>query len=345
MIGYATDQHTATVTMSLFSFIRRKSHTTTPQEAPDTPALDKKLEKTRSTFTRRILNFLRGSGPLDQQLLDDLEDQLLTADVGVEATQHIVGALSAQLSKSPGASTDAVIDALKSILVALLQPCAHPLEIDTQAPPFVILVIGVNGAGKTTTIGKLASQLQAGGLSVMLAAGDTFRAAAIEQLQTWGERNNVPVVAQQQGADSASVIFDALQSAQARNIDVLIADTAGRLHTQAGLMDELVKVKRVLGKLDAGAPHETLLVLDGGTGQNALRQAEAFSAAMNVTGLVITKLDGTARGGALFSLAKTLSLPVRFIGVGEKIDDLRVFDPVDYVDALIGEPTTGARSQ
>lgn len=332
--------------MSLFSFIRKKSQAAEPQDSPvpDSSTLDKKLQKPRSTFTHRILNFLHGPGKFDQQRLEDLEDQLLSADIGIDATAHIIDALRAQAGKLTDTSGDAVIKALKAILAALLQPCAVPLQIDTQQSPFVILVIGVNGVGKTTTIAKLANQLQAGGLSVMLGAGDTFRAAAIEQLQTWGERNGVPVIAQQQGADSASVIFDALQSAKARNIDVLIADTAGRLHTQAGLMDELVKVKRVLGKLDPNAPHEVLLVLDGGTGQNVVRQAEEFSRAMQVTGLVITKLDGTAKGGALFSLAKKLPIPVRFIGVGETIEDLRVFDPGDYVDALLGDSSTDSHA-
>ena len=332
--------------MGLFSFIRRKK---SPTDAPEataetTPALEKKLERTRSTFTQRIVNFLRGAGPVDDELLEELEDQLLTADVGVDATRHIVDKLRSRAGKLKDAGSDAVIDELKAILVEMLDECAVPLEIDTDKKPFVLLVVGVNGAGKTTTIGKLASKLQAGGLSVMLAAGDTFRAAAIEQLQTWGERNNVPVIAQQQGADSASVIFDAVQSAKSRGIDVIIADTAGRLHTQAGLMDELSKVRRVIGKFDAEAPHETLLVLDGGTGQNALRQAEEFNQAMAVSGLVITKLDGTAKGGVLFSLAQQQSIPVRFIGVGESVDDLRVFDPVEYVDALLGHSTLDNRS-
>jgi len=211
----------------------------------------------------------------------------------------------------------------------------QPLEIPDSDTPFVILVVGVNGAGKTTTIGKLARQLQNGGKSVMLAAGDTFRAAAIEQLQTWGERNQVPVVAQAMGSDSASVIFDALQSAKARGIDVLIADTAGRLHTQANLMEELRKVKRVIGKLDESAPHETLIVLDGGTGQNALNQATEFHAAMDLTGLVITKLDGTAKGGVVFAIAEKMGLPIRFIGVGEKVADLEVFEATRFVDALV----------
>ncbi len=218
---------------------------------------------------------------------------------------------------------------------AVLEPCSQPLEIDSQRQPFVILVIGINGAGKTTTIGKLAKNFQQGGYSVMLAAGDTFRAAAVEQLKVWGERNDIPVIAQGSGADSASVIYDALQAAKARGVDILLADTAGRLHTQDNLMEELKKVKRVMGKLDESAPHETLLVLDGGTGQNALRQAESFHESIGVTGLAITKLDGTAKGGVLFAMAKKLGLPIRYIGVGEGIEDLRVFDAHEFVQALL----------
>lgn len=331
--------------MSLFSFARKQKPAPEREVSQsDAPALDEKLHKTRSTFTRRILNFLRAAGPIDDQLLEELEEQLLSADVGVEASQHIIGELSKRISKRGGPPADSVIATLKEILIDLLAPCEAALQIDPQCSPFVILVIGVNGAGKTTTIGKLTDKLQAGGLSVMLAAGDTYRAAATEQLQVWGERNGVPVIAQQQGADSASVIYDAVQSARSRNIDVVIADTAGRLHTQVGLMDELAKVKRVLGKFDARAPHETLLVLDGGTGQNALRQAQEFDRIMHVSGLVITKLDGTAKGGVLFSLAAKMSIPVRFIGVGEKVDDLRVFDPRAYVDALLDDSATGVES-
>ncbi len=327
--------------MSLFSFARKIKP---PREREAAlPTLDEKLHKTRSAFTHRILNFLRSAGPIDDRLLEELEEQLLSADVGVEATRYIVDELSGRISKGGDSSADSVISTLKEILVKLLAPTDAELQIDTQCRPFVILVIGVNGAGKTTTIGKLASKLQAGGLTVMLAAGDTYRAAAIEQLQTWGERNGVPVVSQQQGADSASVIFDAVQSARSRKIDVIIADTAGRLHTQAGLMDELVKVKRVIGKIDGTAPHETLLVLDGSTGQNALRQAQEFDRAMDVSGLVITKLDGTAKGGVLFSLAVKLSIPVRFIGVGEKVDDLRVFEPGAYVEALLDDSAVDTR--
>jgi fused signal recognition particle receptor len=220
-------------------------------------------------------------------------------------------------------------------MAGLLAPCSRPLVVDSTKRPFVILVVGINGAGKTTTIGKLAKRLQAQGRSVMLAAGDTFRAAAVEQLQVWGERNEIPVVAQASGADSASVIYDALQSAQARSVDVLIADTAGRLHTQTNLMEELKKVKRVIAKLDPEAPHETLLVVDGGTGQNALNQAREFDQALGLDGLVVTKLDGTAKGGIVFAIANRLGTPIRFIGVGEGIDDLRPFDAEEFVTALL----------
>jgi len=235
---------------------------------------------------------------------------------------------------------------LREEMAALLNTVEQPLEIPKKESPFVILMVGVNGVGKTTTIGKLASKLQAEGRSVMLAAGDTFRAAAVEQLQVWGERNNVPVVAQHTGADSASVIYDALESAKARNIDVLIADTAGRLHTRGNLMEELVKVKRVMAKLDSDAPHEVMLVLDAGTGQNAINQAEQFNQSVSLTGLTLTKLDGTAKGGVIFSIAKNLNIPVRFIGVGEGIDDLRPFNSQQFIEALFeqdevsDEPTT-----
>ena len=239
------------------------------------------------------------------------------------------------MDKREFADAPSLLAALRGELIALLTPVAQPLPIDTAQKPFVILMVGVNGVGKTTTIGKLARRLQADGHTVMLAAGDTFRAAAVEQLRTWGERNDVPVLAQGSGADSASVIFDALQSARSRGIDVLIADTAGRLHTQGGLMDELAKIRRVLGKLDTSAPHEALLVIDGTTGQNAISQVRLFRQAIGVTGLVVTKLDGTAKGGVVFALAKEFGLPIRFVGLGESIEDLREFDPAAFVDALL----------
>lgn len=328
--------------MGIFSFLKRQRDTR--QEEPDAePSLDKKLKRTRGTFKENLLGFLRGKKPIDPELMEELENQLIMADVGVDATGSIMAALEEKVSTLDMKDSEALQAELKSELTRLLEPVEQPLVIPEQDTPFVILVIGVNGSGKTTTIGKLAKQLQLGGKSVMLAAGDTFRAAAIEQLQTWGERNDVPVIAQKTGSDSASVIFDALASATAKNIDVLIADTAGRLHTQAGLMDELKKVKRVLGKIDDTAPHETLIVLDGGTGQNALSQAREFHAAMDLTGLVITKLDGTAKGGIVFAIANTLGIPIRFIGVGEQVDDLEVFEAARFVSALtdMGENETG----
>ena len=272
---------------------------------------------------------------LDDDLLDDIETALISADVGVPATTALIEQLRRRMKAREFADTRALLAALRIELLAMLAPISKPLIIDPALKPFVILTVGVNGVGKTTTIGKLARRFQEDGYSLMLAAGDTFRAAAVEQLQIWGERNNVVVIAQGQNADAASVTFDALQSAKARDIDVLIADTAGRLHTQAGLMAELGKIRRVLGKLDPAAPHEVLMVIDGTTGQNAINQLRAFHQAVNVTGLVVTKLDGTAKGGVLFALARELAIPIRFIGLGEKPEDLRVFDPEAFVDALL----------
>ncbi len=300
--------------------------------AEEVDKLDAKLAKTRKRFTSGLLDFLRGN-KLDESLLEDLEAQLVMSDVSVNTASGIVESV-----RNSATSNNIDLQAvLREQLNNLLLPCQQPLEIPDSDTPFVLLVVGVNGAGKTTTIGKIARQLQNGGKTVMLAAGDTFRAAAVEQLKTWGERNNIPVVAQDSGADSASVIFDALQSAKAKGVDVLIADTAGRLHTQSGLMDELGKVSRVMKKIDESAPHETLLVLDGTTGQNALNQAREFGKSVDVSGLVVTKLDGTAKGGVLFTLADELQLPIRFIGVGEGIYDLRVFEAPDFVDALLGD--------
>ena len=278
-----------------------------------------------------------GRKEIDAELLDELETILLQADVGVEATMDIVGKLTERVSRKDLQDGDALFAALKEELQQLLAPCEQALSVPAERP-FVILMVGVNGAGKTTTIGKLARRFQADGMSVMLAAGDTFRAAAVEQLQAWGERNEVPVVAQQTGSDSASVIFDALQAAQARNVDVLIADTAGRLHNKDNLMEELRKVVRVMGKLDASAPHEVMLVLDAGMGQNALAQAEHFREAVGVSGIALTKLDGTARGGVIFAIARKLGLPIRFIGIGESADDLRPFQAREFVDALFADP-------
>ncbi|MEE9320836.1 MAG: signal recognition particle-docking protein FtsY [Granulosicoccus sp.] len=323
-----------TAFMGIFSFLKRQkaSRGTQPLNQPE---LDSKLGRTRSRFRDNLLDFMLGNKPINADLLEELESQLIMADVGIDATARVMSALNNKVSRSEVGDSEALRGALREELVNILRPVEQPLEIPDGAGPFVILVVGVNGSGKTTTIGKLARQLKDGGKSVMLAAGDTFRAAAVEQLKTWGERNGVPVVSQGSGADSASVIFDALQSAQARGIDVLIADTAGRLHTQTGLMQELEKIKRVLSKLDTTAPQETLIVLDGGTGQNALSQAMKFHESMGLSGMVITKLDGTAKGGVVFSIAESMGLPIRFIGVGEQVADLEVFEAERYVDALI----------
>jgi fused signal recognition particle receptor len=291
------------------------------------------LSRTRSNLADGLNALFAGRKSIDAELMDDIETQLLTADVGIEATDHVIGALSARLKRKQLKDPEALMAALQEELRDLLTPCSAPLQVGT-ARPWVILIVGVNGVGKTTTIGKLAKRLQAEGKKVMLAAGDTFRAAAVEQLQIWGERNQVPVIAQAPGADSASVIFDAYQAAKARGIDVLIADTAGRLHNKSNLMQELEKIARVLRKQDDNLPHETMLVLDATTGQNALSQARAFNEIVHLTGLTLTKLDGTAKGGMVFAIAKELALPIRFIGVGEQADDLRPFDADDFVRAL-----------
>jgi fused signal recognition particle receptor len=295
------------------------------------------LSKTSASLGEGMASLFLGKKLIDDELLEELETRLLTADVGVEATGVIIQSLTQKVARKQLADSDALYASLQAELAALLQPVEQPLVIDTSRRPFVILVVGVNGAGKTTTIGKLAKKLQLEGKKVMLAAGDTFRAAAVEQLQVWGERNQIPVIAQHTGADSASVIFDAVQAAKARGIDVLIADTAGRLHTKDNLMEELKKVRRVIGKLDADAPHEVLLVLDAGTGQNAINQAKQFNQTVQLTGLALTKLDGTAKGGVIFALAKQFGLPIRYIGVGEGIDDLRTFEAQPFVQALFAE--------
>jgi fused signal recognition particle receptor len=287
-----------------------------------------------SGFARNLGSLFVRHPRLDDELLDELETTLITADVGLAATNELVENLRRRMHKREFADADALLDALRAELVALLQPVARPLDVGGHKP-FVLLVVGVNGVGKTTTIGKLARRYRNERRNVMLAAGDTFRAAAVAQLQEWGARNAVPVVAQGQGADSASVVFDALQTAQARGMDVLVADTAGRLHTQAGLMNELAKVKRVLGKLDESAPHEVLMVIDGTTGQNAISQVRQFRDATGVTGLVVTKLDGTAKGGVVFALAREFGLPIRYVGLGEGAQDLRVFDANAFVDGLL----------
>ncbi len=293
------------------------------------------LSKTRSGFSDGVANLLLGKKEIDDDLLEDLETQLVMADVGVEATREIMAKLTERVGRKELTDSDALFEALIKELQDVLAPCEQPLVIDSaNNKPYVILMVGINGVGKTTTIGKLAKQFQAKGKSVMLAAGDTFRAAAVEQLQVWGERNDVPVVAQHTGADSASVLYDALEAATARGTDILIADTAGRLHTKDNLMGELEKVVRVMKKIDPEAPHEVMLVLDAGTGQNAINQAVQFQKSVGVTGLTLTKLDGTAKGGVIFALAKQLSLPVRFIGIGEGINDLRPFDANDFTRAL-----------
>ncbi len=288
-----------------------------------------------STFARSFGGLFSRNPKLDDDLLDEIETALITADVGMPATTALVEDLRKRMKSREFADANALLAALRADLIAMLQPVAKPLVIDTNAKPFVILTVGVNGVGKTTTIGKLAKRFKDQGHSLMLAAGDTFRAAAVAQLQIWGERNGVAVVAQGQNADAASVAFDALQAGKARGTSVLIADTAGRLHTQTGLMNELSKIRRVLGKIDDTAPHEVLMVIDGTTGQNALSQLRQFHAAAGVTGLVVTKLDGTAKGGVVFALAREFGIPIRFAGIGERPEDLRVFDAEAFVDALL----------
>ncbi|MEK0361298.1 signal recognition particle-docking protein FtsY [Pseudomonas sp. CBC3] len=300
------------------------------------------LSKTSASIGEGMASLFLGKKAIDDDLLDELETRLLTADVGVEATTAIMQNLSRRVSRKELADSGALYKALQEELAGLLKPVEQPLRIEPGKQPFVILVVGVNGVGKTTTIGKLAKKLQLEGKKVMLAAGDTFRAAAVEQLQVWGERNNIAVIAQHTGADSASVIFDAVQAAKARGVDVLIADTAGRLHTKDNLMEELKKVRRVMGKLDETAPHEVLLVLDAGTGQNAINQTKQFNQAVELTGLVLTKLDGTAKGGVIFALAKQFGTPIRYIGVGEGIDDLRAFEADAFVSALFAEKGASA---
>lgn len=292
------------------------------------------LATTRAVLNTNVGDLIRGRKHIDEDLLEELETQLLTADVGVDATSRIIGHIAERVKRRELADPAVLIGALRSELEAILRRCDAPVRQPPAGHPQVILVVGVNGAGKTTTIGKLTKRLQEEGNGVMLAAGDTFRAAAVEQLQTWGERNGVPVIAQHQGADSASVIYDALQAATARRMDVLIADTAGRLHTKDNLMNELAKIARVMKKIDPEAPHEVMLVVDATTGQNALTQALQFDRAVGLTGITLTKLDGTAKGGILFAIADRLRVPIRFIGVGERIEDLRYFEAGEFLDAL-----------
>ncbi len=322
----------------MFGFGKKPSKaseaTTEPEHQSLIARLKHGLKNTRSSLTQGISALVSGHQQIDDDLLEEIETQLLVADMGVEATQTIIQNLTQRVSRKQLKDGEALIAALREDMDKLLAPVSQPLSLNRDKTPFVILVVGINGAGKTTTIGKLARKFKSDGHSVMLAAGDTFRAAAVEQLQVWGERNGIPVIAQHSGADSASVIFDAVNAAKSRNIDILIADTAGRLHTQSNLMEELKKVKRVMAKIDESAPHEVLLVLDAGTGQNGLNQAQQFNDAIGISGLVMTKLDGTAKGGIIFAIAQKLSIPIRYIGVGEGIDDLRPFNSKEFVEAL-----------
>jgi|TARA_B100002003_G_scaffold173538_1_gene161372 fused signal recognition particle receptor len=292
------------------------------------------LSKTRTRFASGIGRVVLGEKIIDEDLLEEIETTLLTSDVGVEAVSEIMSTLAAKVARKELANGEALYKSLKEELTAILKSAERDLLVDTVKKPFVILMVGVNGAGKTTTVGKLAMMFRQQGKTVMLAAGDTFRAAAVEQLKVWGDRNDIPVISQGNGADSASVLYDAAVAAGSRQIDVLIADTAGRLHSKKNLMEELIKINRVLGRLDVDAPHSVLLVIDAGTGQNAIVQAREFQAAVNVSGLVLTKLDGTAKGGVVFAIAKQLGLPIHFVGVGEQIDDLRPFDAQQFVEAL-----------
>ncbi len=287
-----------------------------------------------NALTRGLGSLFKHNPKLDESLLEELEILLITADVGIQATTELLEDLRQRMLKREFADATALRMRLRADLLAILKPIEQPLQPEPRQP-FVILVVGVNGVGKTTTIGKLSHYFGAEGRQVMLAAGDTFRAAAVEQIRAWGKLNKVPVIAQDQGADAASVIYDALQSAQARKADILIVDTAGRLHTQAGLMDELAKIRRVLGKLDTTAPHEVLMIIDGTTGQNAINQVRQFNAMIGITGLTVTKLDGTAKGGVVFALAREFGLPIRYIGLGESSTDLRRFDAEAFVESLL----------
>ncbi len=306
-----------------------------PQAAAGSAGWRERLRN--NTFSRSLGALFVRHPKLDDDLLDEIETRLLSADVGVAATTTLVEGLRGRMHRRDFADAGQLLRQLRADLLAMVEPVAQWLNVDAGPRPFVILTVGVNGVGKTTTIGKLAKRYVEERKNVVLAAGDTFRAAAVEQLKMWGDRNGVPVLAQGSGADSASVIFDALQAARARNAHLLIADTAGRLHTQSGLMDELSKIKRVLSKLDPTAPHEVLLVIDGTTGQNAINQVRQFNAAVGVTGIVVTKLDGTAKGGVVFALAREFGIPIRYVGLGESVHDLRAFDPHAFVDALLPE--------
>ncbi len=324
----------------MFNFLKKnKEAEITPEKVKESffTKLKKGLTKTRQGFSESIASLVLGKKEIDDELLEELESILLSADVGIEVTEKIINNLTQQITRKDLKDPAALITTLKEQLKNILIPVEVPLIpelIDTKTTPFVILMVGINGVGKTTTIGKLAKKFQQDGKKVMFAAGDTFRAAAVEQLQAWGERNKIPVIAQSTGADSAAVIYDAIQSAKAKNIDILIADTAGRLHTQANLMEELKKIKRVIQKIDPSAPHEIMLTIDASTGQNAINQVQQFNEAVGITGLIISKLDGTAKGGIIYSLAENTKIPVRFIGVGEAIDDLRIFNAQEFSEAL-----------
>ena len=326
----------------MFGFLKKNKDEIKDKIKEDTPAsffgkLKSGLSKTRKGFTDSLGSLVLGKKEIDDELLENIETILLTADIGIDVTEKIINNLTDQVKRKDLKNPERLIPVLKKQLADILEPVEIPLipeHADGKQKPYVILMVGINGVGKTTTIGKLAKKFQDDGKTVMLAAGDTFRAAAVEQLQTWGKKNNIPVVAQSTGADSAAVIFDAIQSATAKNINVLIADTAGRLHTQDNLMEELKKVKRVIQKLDQEAPHEIMLVIDAGTGQNAINQVQQFHQAINLTGLTISKLDGTAKGGIIYALAETTKIPVRFIGVGESIEDLRTFNAEEFSKAL-----------
>lgn len=327
----------------MFRIFRKKNKNTSelqdvqlrPVEQSGVDPLEKRLEDSRRTIGKRLKDLVGGYSDINDDLLDELETTLLTADVGVKAGLGIMENLRAAIDNGGIKDPQALLPAVQAELYELIESSEQFLVIDKSHKPFVILMVGINGAGKTTTIGKLANRFKEEGLSVMLAAGDTFRAAAVEQLKAWGTRNDVPVISQGTGADAAAVIYDAMESAKARNIDVLIADTAGRLHTQTNLMDELKKVKRVMARVDESAPHEVMLVVDAGTGTNALNQAQHFNEAVGVTGITITKLDGTARGGMLFAIANELRIPIRFIGVGESAKDLRPFDAGTFINAIL----------
>ena len=328
------------------SFLDRFKRQKPSDNSPDAETEKASSVKGKATFTQRVRsalsrtgegigNLFLGSKVIDEALLEELETLLLMADVGIDSTRSIIEELTSQLDRQALKDGEALRDALHEILLNKLSGSEDCIDFNIQDKPFVLFVVGVNGVGKTTTIGKLASRLKGEGKSVMLAAGDTFRAAAVEQLQVWGERNQVPVIAQHTGADSASVVFDGIQAAKSRGADIIIADTAGRLHNKSNLMEELKKVKRVAGKLDDKAPHEILLVLDAGTGQNAVSQMAEFDQVVGITGIALTKLDGTAKGGVIFSLADKFSVPIRYIGVGEELDDLQPFNAKEFVNALL----------